>query len=252
MLHAVLALLWAVAWPVHPPGQPLRERFPPPAGFQRVETAPGSFGKWLLDLPLLPDGAQVHLFNGELKNRQTVHAAVVDIDVGARDLQQCADAVMRLRAEWLWAQKRSNDACFVAASGKKLRFGGGDYRAYRRWLDTVFTWANTGSLKSQLQPVDDETQVQPGDVWIVGPQGRMPVGHAVLVLDVVRNAQGHTWMLLAQSYMPAQQVHVLKNVTAPSLGAWFPATAHGGLQSPEWPFPPGSLRRFSAKGECGR
>lgn len=252
MLHAALALLWAVAWLVHSPGQPLHERFPPPAGFERAETARGSFGQWLSELPLLPPGTQVHLYNGDLKNRQDVHAAVVDIDVGTRDLQQCADAVMRLRAEWLWAQKRSNDACFVAASGKHLTFAGGDYRTYRKWLDTVFTWANTGGLKSQLVQVPDETTVQPGDVWIVGPHGGMPFGHAVVVLDVVRNGKGQVRMLLGQSYMPAQQVHVLKNVEAPALGAWFPATPHGGLASPEWPFPPGSLRRFSAKGECGR
>jgi hypothetical protein len=40
----------------------------------------------------------VLLYNGAPKFRQDVHAAVIDIDVGTRDLQQCADATMRLRA----------------------------------------------------------------------------------------------------------------------------------------------------------
>ncbi|WP_369073809.1 DUF4846 domain-containing protein [Hymenobacter lapidarius] len=31
----------------------------------------------------------------------------------------------------------------------------------------------------------------------------------------------HPWLLLAQSYMPAQSIHVLKNLDKPRLGAWF-------------------------------
>ena len=80
-----------------------RSRFSAAGGLTRVAVAPGSFGDWLRHLPLLPPGAPVHLFDGRLKPRQDVHAAVVDLDVGTRDLQQCADAVMRLRAEYLFA-----------------------------------------------------------------------------------------------------------------------------------------------------
>ena len=50
-----------------------------------------------------PANAPVLIYTGAQKWRQDVHAAVIDIDVGRRDLQQCADAIMRLRAEWLFA-----------------------------------------------------------------------------------------------------------------------------------------------------
>src|SRR5690242_16861327 len=99
----LLALLYG--WP-HAQGDDLATRFLPPAGAHRVAVAPGTFAEWLRRLPLLPRGTKVHLYNGAEKPRQDVHAAVVDLDVGTRDLQQCADAVMRLRAEYLRAAGR--------------------------------------------------------------------------------------------------------------------------------------------------
>src|SRR4029078_1039254 len=90
----------------------LESRFAPPPGARRVEVQAGSFGAWLRGLPLLPERSPVMLFDGTKKPRQDVHAAVVDIDVGTRDLQQCADAVMRLRAEWLFAAGRTPESAF--------------------------------------------------------------------------------------------------------------------------------------------
>src|SRR4051812_36076598 len=101
------------AWRSGPPaGGDLAARFPPPPGARRVDVAPGSFGEWLRHLPLLAEGAPVHLHDGSLKPRQDVHAAVIDIDVGRRDLQQCADAVMRMRAEYLYAAGRTGEISF--------------------------------------------------------------------------------------------------------------------------------------------
>jgi hypothetical protein len=62
-------------------------------------------------------------------------------------------------------------------------------------------------------------------------------------VDVVRHAtSGARMFLLAQSYMPAQQVHVLRN---PARGdAWYPLEFEGPLATPEWTFPRETLHRF--------
>ncbi|MDH3236425.1 MAG: DUF4846 domain-containing protein, partial [Alphaproteobacteria bacterium] len=84
----------------------IANRFAPPRGFVRVPARAGSFAAWLRRLPLKPVGAKVYLHDGRLKPNQSVHAAVVELDIGRRDLQQCADAVMRLRAEYLYSRRR--------------------------------------------------------------------------------------------------------------------------------------------------
>ncbi|OWP63308.1 hypothetical protein CDA63_09800 [Hymenobacter amundsenii] len=243
-------------------GQTVAARFAPPAGYQRVEVAAGSFGQWLRGLPLLPPGSSVKLYNGQRKDRQDVHTAVIDLDVGARDLQQCADAVIRLRAEYLFSQN-PDQVHFHLTSGDDIGFknwySGTGFRVvgdavqpasrpaeapthanFRRYLDQIFTYAGTLSLSRELQPTP-LAQVQPGDVLI---RGGSP-GHAVLVLDVATQpGTGRRLALLAQSYMPAQQMHVLRNDDS-SLGAWFyldPKQAR--VETPEWTFRSSELGRF--------
>ena len=84
--------------------------------------APESFASWLRGLPLKPEGSPVKLYNGRDKARQDVHAAVIDIDVGSRDLQQCADAVMRLRAEWQFSNGHKNEIAFNFSDGGRVPF----------------------------------------------------------------------------------------------------------------------------------
>jgi hypothetical protein len=53
---------------------------------------------------------------------------------------------------------------------------------------------------------------------------------------------GSRAFLLVQSYMPAQEIHVLRN---PATGLpWFEAEPGAPLETPEWTFPPDALRRF--------
>lgn len=231
-------------------GRPLTEdlvhRIAPPAGATRVAVTPGSFGAWLRHLPLLPAGASVHLFDGQIKPRQDVHAAVIDLDVGRRDLQQCADAVMRLRAEYLWAAGRLQDIRFHPDPGKPrvLAWNGGrDRTQFARYLVRVFADAGSASLQAELTP-RGRSPIQPGDVLI---QGGYP-GHAVLVLDVATTPDGRRRLLLGQSYLPAQEFHLLKNLADPGLSPWFDAAALAqpeGLETPEWrPFHAGDVRHF--------
>ena len=260
----ILAILPAAAgefpWLEQVPVRRLAE-LPTPTGYTRVAVEPGSFAAWLRALPLLPGRPPVHLFDGRLKSNQQAHHAVVQIDVGTRDLQQCADAVMRLRAEYLWAADRRDEIRFNFTSGHPARWrdwrlgrrplvsgsrvewqqraaDDDGYANFRAYLDRVFTYAGTASLVGELARVEPATDVRAGDLFI---QGGHP-GHAVLVLDVAENERGERVFLLGQSYMPAQQFHVLRQPGGED--PWYPARASGGLRTPEWSFDHGDLRRF--------
>lgn len=239
---ALLAAL-AFLWPHGAGEETVSARFAPPAGMERLAVADESFGAWLRALPLLPPGTPVHLYDGTLKPRQDVHAAVIDLDVGPRDLQQCADAVMRLRAEWLYA--RGKTITFHPDPGKPralvFEARSHDRRAFEKYLVRLFADAGTASLAAELRAVP-AADVQPGDVLI---QGGYP-GHALIIVDVVTNARGERRVMLAQSYMPAQQVHVVRNFATHDV--WFDVAAlssAAGLVTPEWrPFFARDLRRF--------
>ena len=265
--HEAIAETYAWRSAVTPPADRLDRRFPPPDGFVRV-VAPegGSFAAWLRGLPLKPEGTAVLLHNGLPKWRQDVHAAVIDIDTGTRDLQQCADAVMRLRAEWQFARGDVRRIAFNDTGGGKpmafSRWALGErpraqgralvwakrapadagYASFRRYMDAVFTWAGTHSLERELMPVRDG-RVQIGDVII---KGGFP-GHAVLIADVAEHAvTGERRFLLVQSFMPAQDMHVLKGRDTPDGSAWYRLDPGQPFVTPEWIFPPGSHRRWAS------
>ncbi|HXU73787.1 MAG TPA: DUF4846 domain-containing protein [Polyangia bacterium] len=238
---AAIFFLLAYAWPHAAAADTLEARFSPPPGAARVAVADGSFGDFLRRLPLKPRGTAVRLYDGTPKARQDVHAAVVDLDVPPRDLQQCADAVMRL-----WAEYRYTLGARIAfhpdpGKSRALAFDARthDRRAFEHWLIKLFADAGSASLEAELRAASGE--VQPGDVLI---QGGYP-GHAVLVLDVAAGKDGRRWLLLGQSYMPAQDFHVLVNPATPS-SPWYDAAALAtGLKTPEWrPFTRRDVRRF--------
>ena len=80
-----------------------------------------------------------------------------------------------------------------------------------------------------------------GDLFI---KGGFP-GHAVLVADVVENrATGERRFLLVQSFMPAQEMHVLKNPADADGSPWYPLAFGDRLVTPEWVFPRESLRTW--------
>jgi hypothetical protein len=255
------------AWERDPSAEPLRERVQVPAGYTRIPLSPSSFGEWLRGLPLRAGQGVVRLYDGRPKPRQDLHVAVVEIDVGKRDLQQCADAVMRLRAEYLFGAGRQDEICFRAVSGDAMPYASyrrglrpppgraspwsqaapadASWQGFRKYLDRVFDIANTASLARELEPVRDARAIEPGDVYIQPARGER-FGHAVLVLDVAENASGERVFLIAQSYMPAQDIHVLVNPQNSAFSPWYRPPVDGALQTPEWDFPAGSLKRFAA------
>ncbi|MEJ2119516.1 MAG: DUF4846 domain-containing protein [Alphaproteobacteria bacterium] len=242
----------------------IASRFAPPRGYTRVVARPGSFAAWLRHLPLKPAGTKVRLHDGRLKANQSVHAAVVDLDIGRRDLQQCADAVMRLRAEYLYSKRRFRAIAFNFTSGDRAAFSrwadgwrpriegrqvrwvrrggrGTAYPNFRAYLVSVFTYAGSYSLARELKRVRNPADFRIGDAFV---QGGFP-GHAVIVVDMaVERATERKAFLLAQSFMPAQNLHVLKNPARSDGGAWYAVPAGTSLRTPEWTFALHHLRRF--------
>lgn len=252
-----------VAASINPSGKTIAERFPSPTGFSRVKTANNSFAAYLQNFKLKPHGADVHYYNGKVKPNDDVYDAVLDIDVGNYDLQQCADAVMRLRAEFLYKQKRYDDIHFNFTNGFKADYSkwqqgyrvkvkGDDciwvkkaapftaYTSFREYMKLVFTYAGTKSLEKEMKAVSiDDMQI--GDVFI---KGGSP-GHAVIVVDMAVNPKTKEKLfILAQSYMPAQEIQILKNPMNPTLSPWYSTTFTGPLFTPEWTFQKNQLKRF--------
>lgn len=274
---AALAAIWLVVTAVAPVGagtyawhhqsiataDTLAARIATPAGFVRPAVEPASFAGWLRGLPMKPAGSPVYLYNGLPKFWSAAHVAVVDIDVGNKDLQQCADAVMRLRAEWQYAGGNATVIAFNYTNGARVDFsrwskglrplptkssvkwakkGRADagYQSFKAYLQQVFSYAGTYSLSREMAPVG-VADMAIGDVFIVGG---FP-GHAILVVDMAEHpSTGEKRFLLAQSYMPAQDIHVLKNPGAADGSPWYPLDFGDTLVTPEWTFKAGDLKRF--------
>ena len=94
---------------------------PSDSGYKRINWERNSFGAWLRNIPLKHD-PRIYLFNGRLRDNQSTHFAVLDIPVGDKDLQQCADAIMRLRAEYFLNQDNIDSIRFKATDGTDLSF----------------------------------------------------------------------------------------------------------------------------------
>lgn len=236
-------------------------QIPLPTGFERPHLQNNEFGNFLSGLSLKEKGSPVKLYNGENKWNQNAHYAVVNLPIGTKDLHQCADAVMRVRADFLRQEKRFKEINFhfvsgfnceyskwmtgnrVKVNGNKVSwYAGGSQgdsdESYWRYLETVWSYASTLSLEKELAS-KAVTNIETGDVWI---KGGSP-GHAILVADVIENAAGKKLFLLAQSYMPAQELQVLKNPENSGLSPWYEIPTNR-LVTPEWTFELNQLREW--------
>ncbi len=211
-----------------------------PEGYKRQVAVPGSFHTWLREVPLKQDKT-VYLYNGTVKPNQSAQFAVIDIPVGKKDLQQCADAVMKLRAEYLYAQKRFSDIAFMDFNEKWYRLPGAITRtSFDNYLQLVFGWCGSASLEKQLRVVPDFGSLKAGDVLV---QGGFP-GHAMLVVDIATNEKGNKIYMLVQGYQPAQDIHVVINPLNDKLSPWYDLNDGEEIITPEWKFTRKQLRSW--------
>ena len=229
-------------------GKTIETRFNTPEGFTRINSEGSSFELHLRNLPLKPDGSEVKTFSGEIKPNYQTYLAVVDLPIGKKDLHQCADAIMRLRADYLFSQARFKEISFRQASGKTISYttwlAGRTPNQTNLWtyLETVFNTANTTSLNQQLttKPVES---LEIGDVFITGPPRGQSYGHAIIVVDKCIDKAGKVKFMLAQSYMPAQEIQILDNPATPGC-PWYDLDFGQNLDTPEWDFTSNQLKSF--------
>ena len=241
-------------------------RFTPPKGYFWMKEQPGSFGEYLVNFPLHPPGFPVRDYRMVPVKTQDRHMALLKIDVGDKDLQQCADAWMRLYAEYLWSQKRFDEIGFEFTSGqffawkdykngirtkeskKKVSFydaGIADesYTAFRDYLNIIFRYAGTISLDRKAVPVTQNSDIKTGD-FIIKPGSP---GHSVIIMGIARNNAGKRVYLLAESFMPAQDIHILKNTVYPELSPWYELDVDAPRTiTAKYTFSPTSIKRFRA------
>ncbi|HOT00819.1 MAG TPA: DUF4846 domain-containing protein [Acidobacteriota bacterium] len=244
----------------------LRQRIPPPPGFVRDDPAAGSFARWLQRLPLKPGRPPVRYWDGTLVPVQDGHCAVLELDIGRRDLLQCADAAIRLRAEFLYAAGRADAVAFRFTSGheaawrqwqagERPRVSGNrvnwiasaapdaSYASFQRYLRTVFAYAGSYSLARDLPRPAADRAMRGGDLLIIAG---FP-GHVMIVVDAARHPEsGRRVVLLVQGYYPAQDVHVLANPEHPDLDPWFEPASDGTVTAAGWTFSAARRHRFPA------
>lgn len=242
----------------------LNHRIKPPAGYTRIPVPLNSFAHYLRNHKLKPSGSLANYYNEETKPASGIYMAVLDLEIGDKDLHQCADAIMRLKADYHYYAQEYDRIKFnftnghrVAYSewrkGKRIKVDGNkttwiqtekpstSYAAYWDYMEQIFMYAGTYSLSKEMKSVPLK-DMQVGDVLI---KGGFP-GHGVIVMDMaIHESSGQKLYLLAQSYMPAQQTQILINPNDAKLSPWYVLELDHDISTPEYTFVQTDLKRFS-------
>jgi poly-gamma-glutamate synthesis protein (capsule biosynthesis protein) len=243
-------------------GMNLESRINPPRDYIRVSSGEDELAYFIRNLPLKSSDSLLMLYNGQAKFNQNNYAAIFDLSIGDRDLQQCADSLLRIYAEYYWSVQAYDKIGFHLTNGfymeyskwregYRIKVEGNDvswvksasyndsYEEFLRYLNMVFAYAGTLSLAAECETISTE-ELLPGDLFL---KGGSP-GHCVLVVDMATDPEGNRCYLLAQGYMPAQDFHVLKNPLHPEDPWYYASELNFPLQTPEYQFVDGSTARW--------
>lgn len=244
-------------------GMTIESRVLTPEGFTRGEAKEGSFTAFLRGYAVKEAEAPVLLYDKREKGNQSAHVAVLKLPLEQEDLQQCADSVMRVYAEYFYSEKKYDQIAFhftngflaeytkwqqgyrIAVNGNQVIWvkqkGYDDsYETFQSYLRMVFSYAGTLSMEQEARAITLK-ELRVGDVFL---HGGSP-GHVVMVLDICENERGEKAFLLGQGYMPAQEFHILKNPMHEEDPWYYETELSYPLTTPEYTFEEGSLKRLS-------
>lgn len=248
-----------------PTGETVKERISPPKDYTWFNEGNNSFGYFLENLPLKKDGAEILDYSGQPVWDQNSHVAVIDLNIGNKDLQQCADVIIRLRADYLREQNRENEIGFHFTSGHLFKwndFKNGDRplitgsnqvdfvqtaglddspESYRKYLNTIFMYAGTISLNNETKKITDDNDITTG-CFIITPGSP---GHAIFIIGTAKNSADEKVYLLAEGYTPAQSIHIIKNPYDENLSPWYNlSTSDSSISTARYNFGEANIRAF--------
>ncbi len=247
---------------IYKDGDSISSRVLVPKGYKRVSYKTGSFQEYLRHYKLKPYGTKIINYDNSEYFAQNWHDAILEVPVPSNGLQQCADALMRIRSEYLWSQNRKNEIGFNFTSGHYcswIKYADG-YRPkikgnkvtfhktaasnhsktnFYKYLNLIYTYAGTLSMHSELQKISIE-EIRIGDM-LVKPGSP---GHIEIIVDEIVNQQGDKMFLLAQGNTPAQSVCLLKNFENTAISPWYTFDKAEPVDTPSYYFSKAQFIRF--------
>ena len=244
-------------------GLTIKSRVKVPESFSREHYYEGSFQEYIRNYALKEAGAKVINYDGNPYFYQLGHIGVLEVPVPKNGLQQCADALIRLRSEYLWDKGLKNKIGFnftsghycswtTYAEGYRPKIKGNKVTFHKtaridhskdnfyKYLNLIYMYSGTISLYSELPKINSIGKLQVGDMLIVGGSP----GHVVMIADVIKNEVGEKRFLLLQGNTPAQSVHLLKNLDDASLSPWYELKLNERIDIPGYTFYNSKFVRF--------
>jgi len=248
---------------IHKTGDSIVTRVKVPKGFTREVYVEESFQHFIQNYPLKKFGAKVINYDGNEYFYQMGHFGILELSVPKNGLQQCADALIRLRAEYLWKQNRKSEIGFEFTSGhycswKKYAEGfrpkirGNKVTFHKtaskdhsktnfyKYLNLIYTYSGTLSLYNELPKITNSKNLQVGDMLVYPGTP----GHIVMIVDKVSDSKGNQRFILAQGNTPAQSVHLLKNPNDAQFNPWYELKMNSYIEVPGYYFNESKFIRF--------
>ncbi len=243
-------------------GDSISTRVIVPKGYSRVKYAVGSFQEYLRHYRLKPYGSKIINYDDSEYFAQDWHDAILEVPVPSNGLQQCADALMRIRSEYLWEKNKKDKIGFNFTSGHycswikyaegfRPKIKGNKVTFYKTaspnhskanfytYLNLIYTYAGTMSMHNELKKIQVK-DVRIGDM-LVKPGSP---GHIEIVVDEIQNADGDRMYLLAQGNTPAQNVCLLKNFENTKFSPWYRFDKNEPVYTPSYYFDKAIFVRF--------
>lgn len=219
-------------------------KYKTPEGYERVKPL-DSFSIFLNNLPLKADKYKVKLYDGTSKLNTSSYVGIIDLPSFSSNIQHHANAIIRLRAEYLYKNKRYDKIDFKINARTEVKSylayikEDYSYKKFNEYLEYLLAKTTPNSILQNLKPVKMK-DIQIGDILI---QRSNTKSHAVIVMDMAMNAKGEKLFILAQSYYPGQDIQILSNPSDEEISPWYHAE-DGIILTPEWRFMSSDLMRF--------